>query len=195
MPRLADLVGAPVREESGATVGRIADLGARLGGDRPPVTSLHVRLRRGGVRTLPWDAVVRVDAGAIVRSGAAQASPTDELLLGADVLDRQIVDLRGRRVTRVGDVELVEDGRLLRVAAVEIGPEAILRRLGLRRVARRFRPRLLPWEELHLLSGRGHQLQLETEPERAAEAQSLLAERRSHRRRRHALSARKRAPS
>jgi sporulation protein YlmC with PRC-barrel domain len=159
------------------------------------VSTLRVRLRDGRFLTLPWDAVVVLGDGATVRRGTAPAAPADELLLAADVLDRQIVDLRGRRITRVGDVELAEDGRRLRIAAVEIGPEAILRRLGLRRLARRFRPRLLPWDQLRLLSGRGYRLQLETRPEQAAEAHSLLAERRSHRRRRHALSARKRAPS
>ena len=51
--------------------------------------------------------------------------------LARDVLDKQIVDLDGRRVVRVNDLQLTEvRGELLLVAA-DIGVRGILRRLGL----------------------------------------------------------------
>ena len=57
----------------------------------------------------------------------------DELLLVRDVLDTQIIDVVGHRVSRVSDVVITHraDGRL-EVVAVEVGSAAVFRRLGLR---------------------------------------------------------------
>ncbi|WP_426514021.1 hypothetical protein ACPPVO_27415 [Dactylosporangium sp. McL0621] len=53
------------------------------------------------------------------------------LLIGFDLLDRQIVDLAGEAVGKVDDVELAPgpDGGP-RIAALLVGPQALGRRLG-----------------------------------------------------------------
>jgi sporulation protein YlmC with PRC-barrel domain len=53
------------------------------------------------------------------------------LLIGFDLLDRQILDCDGESVGKVDDVELAvgDDGRL-RVVALLVGPQALGRRLG-----------------------------------------------------------------
>jgi len=53
------------------------------------------------------------------------------LLIGFDLLDRQILDCDGEPVGKVDDVELAvgADGRL-RVVALLVGPQALGRRLG-----------------------------------------------------------------
>ena len=66
------------------------------------------------------------------------------------LFDRQIVDVQGRRVIRVGDVVLRAQGDGLEVEAVEVGAAAVLRRLGLARLAARFEPQLLPIQHLHV---------------------------------------------
>jgi hypothetical protein len=101
-----------------------------------------------------------VDGVGIVASCPADADEI-ELLLGRDVLDHQVFDSRGRRLTRVGNVVLDHDGETLTVAGIDIGAAAILRRIGLRRLAGRRRPLVAAWHELHLLSGPGRQSQLE----------------------------------
>jgi Mg/Co/Ni transporter MgtE/sporulation protein YlmC with PRC-barrel domain len=80
----------------------------------------------------------------------------NEILLKADLLDRQIVDIDGRRVVRVNDVSLdVVQGRL-RLVAVDVGAAGLLRRLG---IERPFRPiirnlrlpvseRFIDWEDV-----------------------------------------------
>ncbi|HEY2762755.1 MAG TPA: hypothetical protein VGJ13_01860, partial [Pseudonocardiaceae bacterium] len=87
----------------------------------------------------------------------------DELLLGRDVLDTQIVDVVGHRLSRVSDVLLgrLSDGRL-EVAAVDVGFRAVLRRLGLRWLSEQFVERAVDWRDLHLTSARGHDIHLAT---------------------------------
>jgi len=84
-----------------------------------------------------------------------------ELLLREDVLDCQIFDFGEKRLTRVGDVALAQESGGLRACAVEIGAAPILRRLGLRGLARRARAQALDSEAVHLASARGHALQLD----------------------------------
>ncbi|MDG6101615.1 hypothetical protein Daura_38870 [Dactylosporangium aurantiacum] len=52
------------------------------------------------------------------------------LLIGFELLDRQIVDLAGEPVGKVDDVELTEVDGVPHVAALLSGPQALGRRLG-----------------------------------------------------------------
>lgn len=77
------------------------------------------------------------------------------------VFDRQIVDLEGRRIIRIGDVVLADRDDRLEVAAVEVGAAAILRRLGFARLAARLEPHVLPIDRLHLPSEAARSLLLD----------------------------------
>jgi CBS domain-containing protein len=154
-----------VLDARGERLGRVRDLSVRLDDPFPSVAAVIVdtgdRKRR-----VPWEEVATFESAQVtLGGGAAELGPSDngesELWLARDVLDHQVVDVDGRRIARVGDVELDRDGRALRVVAVDIGLSAMARRLGLRRLARRLKAEALPWDEMHLASGRGHELQLE----------------------------------
>jgi hypothetical protein len=143
------------------SLGRLVDLGARIGEPYPRITRLVVGRER---RHFPWSAVSGLEAE-VVRLEAAvdEIGPEleGELLLREDVLDCQIFDFAERRLTRVGDVALAQESGGLRACAVEIGAAPILRRLGLHGLARRATPQALDWEAVHLASVRGHALQLD----------------------------------
>jgi sporulation protein YlmC with PRC-barrel domain len=163
---LTDHLGQDVVDAGGQRIGRVRDLAVRLDEPFPPVVALMVKTD-GGIRRIPWEGVATFEGSQVsLRAGAADPSaPTDssgELCLARDVVDHQVVDLDEKRIARVGDVELTREDGALRVVAVDIGLVTVLRRLGLRRLARRLRRQALPWDELHLASGRGHQLQLRT---------------------------------
>jgi hypothetical protein len=81
-----------------------------------------------------------------------------------------VVDLAGRRLARVGDVELAERDGALCAVAVDVGLPPVIRRLGMRRLARHLREEWIGWDGIYLASGRGHRLQVE---HRAAEIHRL----------------------
>jgi len=131
--------------------------------------------RRGEDERVPWDAVERFGAdglvvGAVHPRGAARP---DGLLLGRDVLDAQVVDLEGKRIARVGDVDLALQGGALRAVAVDVGLAPVARRLKLGRLASLLRAEPLGWDGIHPTSGHGHRLTLE---HRAAEVRRLTDE-------------------
>ena len=130
---LTEVLGAEVVDVRQRRSGRVKDVAVRIQEPYPVVTGLVVSRRRELL--IPWSSV-RAIAGREValRVGTEdvekhRASP-DEVWLARDVLDKQIVDLDGRRVVRVNDLQLTEvRGELLLVAA-DIGIRGILRRLG-----------------------------------------------------------------
>jgi hypothetical protein len=152
------------------------DVTVRLHVSHPPIHRIAIGQGRR-IRVLaPWSLVDRLEADQVVvaadRDSMARytvdQAPTlgpEELLLCRDVIDTQVVDLAGRRLSRVSDVVMVQDdlhGRDLEVAAVDIGVGSLLRRIGLRRVGRHIAPVIVDWDDLHLVSERGHTAQLST---------------------------------
>lgn len=66
--------------------------------------------------------------------GLATGDPIDPaglVALDRDVLDRQVVDVHGRRIVRVGDVAIAEVDDALSAVALEVGLRPVLRRVGL----------------------------------------------------------------
>jgi sporulation protein YlmC with PRC-barrel domain len=170
---LSDWLRLPVEDTARRPLGRISDIEVEAGDRFPRVVALHVRHGRDRTR-VPWNRVEHAGAPAVVvrAESRAQARVSDGrvLMLARDALDAQVVDLAGKRLARVGDVELAHDRDGLRAVAVDVGLAAIARRLGLRRLARRLREEWIGWDEIYLASGRGHQVQLE---HRAADVHRL----------------------
>src|SRR5258707_11688261 len=84
-------------------------------------------------------------------------------LLERDLLDQQIIDVHGRKVVRVNDVDLhpeTGDGRMqLKVGSVDVGVRGAVRRLlkgvvpmpVLKVLLQRIPPRLIPWDFVDLI--------------------------------------------
>lgn len=133
---LSRLVGRPVRDRHGESFGKVRDLIVALGEQYPPVTGLVARVTGGRDIFLPWTAVEEIDTdGARLRTTLIDMESfrqrPNEIRLWLDLLDKQIVDVEGRKIVRVNDIQLAPvDGRL-RLVAVDVGLAGILRRLGL----------------------------------------------------------------
>jgi Mg/Co/Ni transporter MgtE len=83
--------------------------------------------------------------------------------LERDLLDQQIIDVHGRKVVRVNDVDLhpeVTEGQIkLKVGSVDVGARGAVRRLlkgvipmgALKPVLQKIPPRLIPWDFVDLI--------------------------------------------
>lgn len=88
--------------------------------------------------------------------------------LSMDILDKQIVDINGRRVVRVNDLTLSEINGVFKVLAADIGMKGILRRIGLAGFAekitaafgRNFQDNLILWDNVEPVSGEINSLSL-----------------------------------
>src|SRR3954464_2990898 len=163
---LSELLGATVRDASGAVRGRVREV-AVAPQEHPTAVAFLIVKTADGERMLPSSSLK--SCGVTVRA-ADEASLWDEytasdglLLLKRDLLDQQIIDVHGRKVVRVNDVELdstpIDSHVLLNVVAVEIGARGAIRRLAkgvvptftLRALLERIPPRVIPWQYVDLL--------------------------------------------
>jgi magnesium transporter len=133
---LSQLVGKPVLDLHGAPFGRVRDLIVALGEEYPPVTGIVVRVSGDRDIFLPWTDVDAIDeSGARLHTSSIditnfQQRP-NEIRLWLDLQDKQIVDVEGRKIVRVNDIQLAPVRGRLRLIAVDVGLAGILRRLGL----------------------------------------------------------------
>lgn len=137
MVRLSEILGIPVVDAEGRRVGRVTDL--RVGAQRGTVERLVVRphgASRESRAGIPWPAVETFAPAhrRIVLSGPPGLLPEtgpdpESWCLARDVLDRQIIDIQGRKVVRVNDILLDHAGDDLILRRVETGLASAVRRL------------------------------------------------------------------
>jgi len=157
---LSQVIGRPVRDPNGEPIGKVADLIVAVGDRYPPVTGLVVETDRRRI-FLPWSSAESLDAtGARLRTATIDIDKfrqrPNEILLRADLLDKQIVDIDGRKVVRVNDLRLDEVEGALHLVAVDVGAAGLLRRLGVeggfRTIARNLKvavpERYIDWEDV-----------------------------------------------
>ena len=157
---LSQAIGRPVLDANGDPLGKVADLIVAVGDRYPPVTGLVVATDRRRI-FLPWSHVARFDASGARLAGATIditrfQQRSNEIGLRTDLLDKQIVDIDGRKVVRVNDLRLDDVEGKLHLVAVDVGTAGLLRRLGIegayRTLARNLRlpvpERYIDWEDV-----------------------------------------------
>ncbi len=136
---ISDLVGRRATVND-LTIGKVADFLITSPDDAfPPIDGLVIKTARG-LRFAPMDTVADVNRNGTVALTVTpdQAAPSDDerLYLVADLLDKQIVNVNGRKVVRINDIEVADTGGRLRVLAADVGVGGLLRRLGMRSLGR-----------------------------------------------------------
>jgi CBS domain-containing protein len=112
--RLSQLLGRPITDSRGESIGRVADVIVRLrGADYPVVTGLVAAV--GGRQIfVPVDQVHGLDEDPMRLSSARLSlrhfeRRDGEVLLRADVLGHRLIDVRNARLVRAADLELARD--------------------------------------------------------------------------------------
>jgi magnesium transporter len=106
----------------------------------PRIDGLVIKTTQG-LRYAPIESVSGIAADgrtiALTMMPKEPAPPEQEALyLITDLLDKQIVDVDGRKVVRINDLEIARAGDTLRVVAADVGVAGLLRRLGLKSFGR-----------------------------------------------------------
>ncbi len=163
---LTELLGTPVFDSAGAQCGRVREVALTPQEDRARVSNFIVKTRSGN-RILPFSAIGSINGGVYATTSSqewAAADGTEGLfLLERDLLDQQIIDVHGRKVVRVNDVDLQQETSnnhpLLRVNSVDVGVRGAVRRLlkgvvpmlALRTLLVQLPPKAIPWDFVDLI--------------------------------------------
>ena len=161
---LSELLGATVYDSSGAATGRVREVALAPQEDRSRISSLIVKTPSGN-RVLPFASVSAINGGIKAATDSGEWQPVNGteglFLLERDLLDQQVIDVNGRKVVRVNDVDLQVDppkdltrtNPVLRVLSVDVGARGAIRRLlrgvapkaALRALLGQIPPRTIPW--------------------------------------------------
>jgi sporulation protein YlmC with PRC-barrel domain/CBS domain-containing protein len=163
---LSELLGSTVYDASGVASGRVREVALAPQEDRSRVALLIVKTPAGN-RMLPLTAVFTINGGIRASTVAAEWTPADGseglLLLSRDLLDQQVIDVHGRKVVRVNDVDFYHDiaqnRAVLKVGGVDVGARGAIRRLlkgvvpavALRALLLRVPPREIPWDFVDII--------------------------------------------
>ena len=182
---LTALLGTPVTDAQGHLRGRLKDIAVATGPDAGKVAGLVLKTR-AGLCIVPSHEVMETPAGTLELRSSGTLVPLEDqgnyLYLQQDLVDRQIIDIHGRKVVRVNDVDLEWMGQgaahLLRVSEVEVGLRGAFRRVfkgllprgTLETLSRRFAARGIPWQFVDVIEGDpARRVKLRIEYERLAE--------------------------
>ncbi len=164
---LSQLLGSRVLDDKGAVAGRVREVAITPQEDYNRISGIIVRTKSGD-RLVPSHSVSFGENFLLRSSDDPKTWPTvekpeDLFLLERDLLDQQIIDVHGRKVVRVNDVDLHNingDGGLnLKVAEVDVGTRGAVRRLlkgvipqnAIEKLVGKLPTRVIPWEFVDLI--------------------------------------------
>ncbi len=163
---LSELLGLTVYDCSGSAVGRVHEAALVPQEDRSRVSALIVKTA-GGNRILPCASISVINgsirASTLAADWNASSSSEGQFFLSRDLLDQQVIDVHGRKVVRVNDVdfylETAQNRLTLKIEGVDVGARGAVRRLlkgviplgALRLLLQRIPPREIPWEFVDLI--------------------------------------------
>jgi len=132
---LSQVLGRPILDLEGERVATLKDVIVRLGEDEhPPVSGFVARYRRRDFFLPRWRISHFGEAGVRLNSDIIDLRPfmrrEGEVLLARDVLDKQLIDVDGKRVVRVNDVQVIEAANEWRVTGADVGLMGLWRRLA-----------------------------------------------------------------
>jgi magnesium transporter len=164
---LSSILGASVYDSSGAFAGHVREVAVSPREDPNRISDFVIKTKEGD-RLLPVRQVRTVSGPTIQANSPLQdwsplASSEGMLLLERDLLDQQIIDVSGRKVVRVNDVDLRREqlnGTIkLKLGRVDIGLRGAIRRLlkglapnrAIEALATRMPEKSIPWEAVDLI--------------------------------------------
>lgn len=173
-------------DANGAIAGKIREVALRPQEDSNRISGIVVRTASGDRFLVP--SMIQIGPELQVRSSLPvsewpQATTLDDFfLLERDLLDQQIIDVHGRKVVRVNDVDLrpepVNGGVEIKLGEVDVGMRGAVRRVlkglapsgAIEGFVKKLKPRVIPWEFVDLIeTDPARRVKLRIEHDRLAE--------------------------
>lgn len=171
---LSRVIGNKIFSEEKKVVGRLLDLVVDATYIRPKVIAAKVK-SDGQIQIVDFSFfIIYKEKGQYVietrNLKPIDVKKEDTIMLVRHILDKQIVDMNGRKVVRVNDIRLAVLSTGVYVIAVDIGLEGLLRRLGLAKplkkvlkpLGKNIPSRLILWDDVQPLASPRLDLKLST---------------------------------
>lgn len=158
----SELVNKKVVNENNRTIGKLKDF-LFLAEESPKITKLFVRKSKWRSYSIPIQDLKNINGRIVISKDFTEKDSTDnEFSLAHNLLNRQIIDVKGGKVVRVNDIAIQdkqppsgdnkEDKKEYYIAGVDVGFRAILRWFKLEKAATPIYKALKLYSHPHFLS-------------------------------------------
>ena len=138
---LSRIIGKKILNADNKSIGKIKDLLIETNhAETPQPKVIGVKVKHAGSTAFYTFENIRVEKnGHKIKIKSSDLIPLSDdiinngLLLGEIILDKQLVDINGRKLVRVNDIRLVQLTEITYALAVDVGIEGLLRRIGVAR--------------------------------------------------------------
>jgi magnesium transporter len=157
---LSRVLGNKVVADTRQPVGKLVDLIVDVNEIRPKVVAARIKMN-GQVRTIDYSliSVFKQKGQYVIQCSQLkdlEIPQENTMFLGKHVLDKQIVDIDGRKVVRVNDLRLAVLKNGTYTIAVDVGVDGLLRRIGIAKILKnmlkpfglRVPSQLILWDEV-----------------------------------------------
>ena len=140
---LSEIIGSQVWDAFGNNLGKCIDiLVAKVDAAFPPVSAIAIKVKGGEIVHIGANQISSLYPSIALKvsdTNIKSYTPTgNELQLKQQVLDHQIVDIEGKRVVRVNDIQLAYSQNIYVVTGVDVGNLGLARRLGFEKLVLAF---------------------------------------------------------
>ena len=128
----------------GQKYGTLSDV-AVFADQSPSLSKIIIKKGRKKLSVSPNDTKITKE-GLFLETKKINFLPYDEneFYLNEDILDKQVIDINGKRLVRVNDILLEANGEI-KIVGIDIGSAGIIRRLHLDSLIK-FQSKILPWK-------------------------------------------------
>ncbi|MGV8171180.1 MAG: magnesium transporter MgtE N-terminal domain-containing protein [Candidatus Woesearchaeota archaeon] len=156
----SSLQNRKIFDADGKYIGKLKDL-IISGGERFPEVSHIMFILKSKRVLIPWAHVFEwgndIKLNLILSQLPTREMHEDDVLLGENILDMQVVDVNGLKVIRVNDIALTYIKGKLAVVSIDVGTRSIFRRLGLEKFLEvlqiHIKDHPVPWNSIEPLTG------------------------------------------
>jgi sporulation protein YlmC with PRC-barrel domain len=151
---LSRVLGSKVFIKDNNFIGNIKDFGVINTLKNPKIEAVKIKTPRGIINFKCPDIFVKKqnDQYIVIINNIEDVNLEHVTFLAKHVLDKQIIDVNGRKIVRVNDIRLLNYGTNVFVVAADIGAQGILRRIGIAkpivRMGFKLSSKLILWNDI-----------------------------------------------
>jgi magnesium transporter len=137
---LSDFIKKPVLSPTGERIGKLKDVIVSSDHSYPIIKALKVNTTDKKTINISWRYIGKLGKEISLKYQLDEITEYQiqkhDIILLKDVMDRQVVDIEGKKIRRVNDIKISPTNGHYHVIGVDIGVNGILRRLSLNRIAK-----------------------------------------------------------
>ncbi|MBI2545980.1 magnesium transporter [Candidatus Woesearchaeota archaeon] len=152
----SQLLGTKIYDADNHHIGRLQDLVVTSGEKFPVVEALICQHGKFTIKIM-WQFIAafntHINLTLPFYKIPKEKIQDNDILIGATIIDKQLVDINGLKVIRVNDIALAKIKGRLNLVSIDIGMRGILRRIGLQKVSGwlGIKDQLVPWSNIEPL--------------------------------------------